>query len=244
MLPQQQGATAKSGHSFSNAFMPGYLVKQQDVAITGGADFIIRSLLDLEQFSDPLGAAAVQGISSAAWPIFGLLWPSGRVLATAMMTHELHGKRVLEIGCGLGLASLVAHRRIADITATDCHPLAGEFLQKNLLLNGLPPMQYSPGNWTHMQTGLGLFDLIVGSDVLYERDEIGTLAHFIERHAHARAEVLIVDPDRSNRAHFNRHMALQGFVLTETRADCVQDGIAYKGRMLRYWRAGRPAALA
>ena len=224
------------GMASLKASMPGYRVKQESVSVPGGADFIIRSLLDREQFSDPLGAAEAQGISSAAWPIFGMLWPSGRVLAAAMMIHDLHDKRILEIGCGLGLASLVMHRRVADITATDCHPLAGKFLDENTLLNHLPPMLYSAGNWATINSDLGSFDLIVGSDVLYERDEAGMLAHFIERHAKDRAEVLIVDPDRGNRSHFNRHMAAHGFTLSEARADCLQDGEHYKGRMLRFWR--------
>ncbi|MDB5814904.1 MAG: SAM-dependent methyltransferase [Rhodocyclales bacterium] len=219
--------------------MPGYQLKQESVAVAGGDDFIIRSLLDRNQFSDPMGVAAALGISSATWPIFGLLWPSGQILAAAMMTYELRDKRVLEIGCGLGLASLVMHRRTADITATDCHPLAGEFLSANALLNDLSPIKYAIGNWADLQTGLGQFDLIVGSDVLYERDELGVLAGFIERHSQDRAEVLIVDPDRGNRSRFNRHMMTNGYVLTESRADCLQDGVPYKGRMLHYWRESR-----
>lgn len=43
----------------------------------------------------------------------------------------------------------------------------------------MPPTNYQPGNWASLQSHLGLFDLIIGSDVLYERDEAGILAHFI-----------------------------------------------------------------
>ena len=57
--------------------MPGYQTKQEHIAVRGVDDIVIRSLLDRQQFSDPLGDALAQGISSAAWPMFGLLWPSG-----------------------------------------------------------------------------------------------------------------------------------------------------------------------
>jgi methylase of polypeptide subunit release factors len=64
-----------------------------------------------------------------------------------MQVRELGGRRILEIGCGLALASLVIHRRLGDVTASDCHPLASRFLDANLLLNDLPELKYQTGNW-------------------------------------------------------------------------------------------------
>ena len=37
-------------------------------------------------------------------------------------------KRILEVGCGIGLSSLILNRLNADITATDYHPEAEKFL--------------------------------------------------------------------------------------------------------------------
>ena len=86
----------------------------------------------------------------------------------------------------------------------------------------------------------GRFDLLIGSDLLYERDVSGTLAGFIERHAKPQAEVWIVAPDRSNRSAFNRLMRDQGVDLTETRLDqpATVHALAYMGRLLVYKRAG------
>ncbi|MEO7945749.1 MAG: hypothetical protein ABIR56_01350 [Polaromonas sp.] len=56
-----------------------------------------------------------------------MLWPSGRVLVHVMLTYQFDGQRILELGCGLALASVVLHRRGGDITASDCHPLAADF---------------------------------------------------------------------------------------------------------------------
>jgi predicted nicotinamide N-methyase len=239
--------------------MPGYLTKQECIAVVGAADLVIRSLLDRQQFSDPLGEADRLGISSATWPLFGLLWPSGAHLAARMAVRPLQaGERVLEIGCGLALASLVGHRRGIDITASDCHPLAAAFLEENLRLNGLPAMAYRHGHWgdggsrspldasgTERERVEGRYDLIIGSDLLYERDARGDLAGFIDRHAHAVAEVWIVDPDRGNRPAFNRRMAGLGFLGREERLDRVASlGVeAYKGRLLVYRReaVGAPA---
>jgi predicted nicotinamide N-methyase len=218
--------------------MSDYHVKWNTIPIVGGDSLVIRSLLDKLQFSDDDGLAESVGISSAAWPMFGLLWPSGYVLAAEMMVRELDGLRILEIGCGLGLASLVAHRRGANVLASDAHPLAQTFLDENTRLNGLGLIQYHEGCWAREYPQLGLFDLIIGSDVLYERDEKGVLAGFIERHANLACEVLIVDPNRGNRSHFHRHMARFGFTFTQTNANETYDGVAYRGRQLRYIRAG------
>jgi predicted nicotinamide N-methyase len=229
--------------------MPGYLVKHEHIAIAGVADLHMRSLLDRQQFSDPLGAAANQGISSAAWPLFGLLWPSGAQLAARMALRPVrHGERILEIGCGLALASLVSHRRGADVTASDCHPLSASFLAENLRLNHLPPMRYRHGHWAaanapagtlgaqELELVHGHYDLIIGSDLLYEPDDSGSLASFIARHAADNALVWLVDPNRGNRPAFNRQMKALGFVLSEEpiSVPATAHSAAYKGRLLVY----------
>ena len=216
--------------------MPGYQVKVETLAI-GGDDYTIRSLLDRQQYSDPLGAAELAGISPAAWPLFGQVWPSARILAVAMLSFDIAGKRILEIGSGLALASLVLHRRKGDITASDCHPLAEAFLLENLRLNELPPLKYATGNWLRSDAALGRFDLIIGSDVLYDREQPDVLSGFIDRHSCTEVEVLILDPDRGNRAPFCRKMSALGYAHTETKAACRQEtGEAYKGRFLNFRR--------
>jgi predicted nicotinamide N-methyase len=132
---------------------------------------------------------------------------------------------------------MVIHRRLGDITASDCHPLTEDFLRANLLLNHLPDLKYCTGNWGRDNPALGEFDLIIGSDVLYQRDHPEQLAGFILLHAAKRAEVLIIDPNRGNRSAFNRYMALAGFALTETLLDSpLHDGSPYRGRLLHYRR--------
>ena len=244
---------------------PGYLTKQESIAVKGVANILIRSLLDKQQFHDPHGEALQQGISSAAWPLFGLLWPSALHLAERLARRPVQaGERILEVGCGLALASLVGHRRGADVTASDCHPLAAGFMLENLRINGLLPLQYRHGRWgmlpardgssAPIDSSLatvnpyarisiaapvqGRFDLIMGSDILYERDEAGTLAAFIEEHAAHACEVWVVDPNRGNRAHFHRHMSALGFVLKEYALTlAAKSGLAaYNGRMLSYQR--------
>jgi len=215
----------------------GYEIKIERVEISGGETLEVRSLLDRRQYADPDGLAAAAGISPASWPLFGQLWPSARVLANTMQTWQLGASRILEIGCGLAVASLVVHRRLGDITASDRHPLVARFIADNLRRNHLPPMKYANGNWTGCNPGLGEFDLIIGSDVLYERDHPALVASFVRRHAAPHAEMVLVDPERGNRASFTRLLGQVGFELAERKAFMtIVDGTAYRGSLLRYRR--------
>lgn len=231
-----------------------YQTKQESIAVSGVDNVSICSLLDRNQFSDPFGHAERLGISSAMWPIFGLLWPSGTRLAERMALRPVvHNERILEIGCGLALASIVAHRAGANITASDCHPLAARFLRNNLRLNHMLPMTYLHGQWgasapvkvsasalDAVPPNLALYDLVIGSDVLYERDSKGCLAQFVGAQCAPVAQVWIIDPDRSNRSAFSARMLALGFLVREERLDsaAAQGKLAYKGRLLCYSRSG------
>ena len=54
----------------------GYKIKVESIEVDGGKTLEIRSLLDRMQFSDDEGIAEALGISSAQWPLFGLVLPS------------------------------------------------------------------------------------------------------------------------------------------------------------------------
>jgi len=106
--------------------MPPIRVRYQTIEVDS-FDIHVRSLWDKQQFSDSLGEAEAMGISSAQWSLFGVVWPSSEVLAHEMADFPIQGKRILEVGCGMALTSLLLNSRHADITATDIHPEAGSF---------------------------------------------------------------------------------------------------------------------
>lgn len=177
----------------------------------------LRTLLDRRQYSDPDGSAERAGISSAAWPMFGMIWPAGIALADEMSRFPIAGKRILEVGCGIGLPSMVLQQRGANITASDWHPLAEEFLRHNTDLNGLAPIHFSNASWLGPNPHLGRFDLIIGSDLLYERDHPELLAGFLASHANPACHILLTDPGRTNCSPFSTYMEAQGYTRTEAR---------------------------
>lgn len=201
----------------------------------GGQDIHVRALLDRQQHHDPDGVAERLGISSAQWSLFGVLWPAGLALAVEMGDFPVAGKRILELGCGLGLASLVLQQRGADITASDYHPLAQDFLEHNARLNGLGHIPFHAAPWAGEALDLGRFDLVIGSDLLYERDHPALLAGFVSRHAHPASQVVLTDPGRGQRGRFGAQMTAQGYVTTGRRVS-FQDQVAL-GHVLTYTRA-------
>lgn len=200
-------------------------------------DIHIRSLRDANQFSDDLGEAEGLGISSAQWPLFGVLWGSSEVLAHEMASYDIAGKRVLEVGCGVGLSSILLNARHADITATDYHPEASVFLTANTELNGGKKIPYLRTDWADAADGLGTFDLIIGSDLLYEIQHIDLLSSFIDRHANQRCEVMVVDPGRGNHAVFSKTMVKLGYEHSQYKPENSEYlAKPFKGQVLKYSR--------
>lgn len=183
----------------------------------GAHAYQICTLRDRQQFSDPDGCAERAGISSASWPLFGVVWPAGLALAEEMSRFDIEGKKILEVGCGIGLPSLVLQQRSANITASDYHPLAEEFLRHNTDQNGLAPIHFFKAPWLGPNPDLGRFDLIIGSDLLYERDHPSLLAGFLACHANSACEILLADPGRTHCGQFSAKMASQGYACTELR---------------------------
>ncbi len=216
--------------------MLNYQVKLETVNV-GGFDFQIRSLLDLQQYSDPTGDAEQAGILPASWSLFGHLWPSARVLALSMHRYDLTGKRILEIGADLALSSLMIHNRAGDMTVSDWHPLNESFLHENVLLNQMRLFKYQTGNWETKNPELGRFDLLIGSDILYERQQPKQQAAFIDQHSAAGATVIIIDPDRGNRVAFCREMTNLGYCFSSRCAESfMENGDAYKSCFLTFNR--------
>lgn len=216
--------------------MPGYTTRILTIPVNGH-DFRIRALSDLQQFADPTGRAERAGIHSSLWSLFGQVWPAGRVLAETMSRHDVAGKRILELGCGLGLSSLVLARRGANVVASDHHPLAESFLAYNAGLNDLPAVHYRDLPWELPDASLGRFDLVIGSDVLYERGHGVQIAAMMERHAKPTADLLLTDPGRGNLGGFSRAMALQGYEVHEEGGFGDDESSSPgRGRLLRYSR--------
>ena len=203
----------------------------------GKVDIHLRALRDKQEFLDVDDVAENLGISSAQWPLFGVVWESSEVLAQFMHDFEIKGKRILEVGCGIGLTSLMLNQRLADITATDYHPEVENFLLENIELNKGKAIPFFRTGWADKDCGLGKFDLIVGSDLLYERGHAELLSGFIQQHAKPVCEVILVDPGRGYHARFSKKMVSMGYQHSQSKPELLdQKAKPFSGQILRYIR--------
>ena len=127
-------------------------------------------------------------------PYWAELWPSGLALAREVSRRELRGLKVLELGCGLGLPSLAAAARGADVLATDWAEDATELLRRNAERNGIF-LRVARVRWSEPEPLLRAapWDLVLGADLLYEARNAEQLADLLPRLG---GEILLAEPGR------------------------------------------------
>jgi len=161
----------------------------EEVVVVAGRDLAITRPANTETLLDEAAFEHEEFL-----PYWAELWPSALALARRVGTRALRGARVLELGCGLGLPSIAAALAGGRVLATDWSPAAIDFTEHNARANG-----------AHLQTALvswadpgelaarGPWDLVIGSDLLYEARNTGLVLDVLDQVAdHA----IIADPGR------------------------------------------------
>ena len=174
--------------------------------------------------------ALLAATSGAGHLPFGLiLWESAVALGEALVARRtiIAGKPVLELGAGLGLPGVVAAQLGALVTQTDFDPLALQACARNAELNeGLVPIAYRVADW-RMWTDTTRFDIVIGADILYDRDDHADIARTLAATVAAGGAVLLTDPMRPDTPAFiDRLRADQWIVGTTTHeiADLTRPG--------------------
>ena len=185
-----------------------------DVTLTLETPPDLDALLDRAAETNPQAVDAI--------PYYAILWPAAHGLARHLWEHrtELNGTRVIELGCGLGLPSVLAARLGASVLATDFHPDTGTWLLHNASLNGVR-IDYRQLDWNvfldahpspcDAQAPLLPFPLVIGSDLLYERRHIPALVRTIDALCAPGGRAVIADPGRDHLGLFVAAMENSGW---------------------------------
>jgi predicted nicotinamide N-methyase len=127
-------------------------------------------------------------------PYWAELWPSGLALAEAL-PGGLGSLAVIELGCGLGIPSLLAASRGARVVAVDWAAEAIDLLRGNAARNGVE-LDAVRADWSSLG---GSFDLALGADLLYEERNGEALLEVLPALA---PRVLLAEPGRATAAGF------------------------------------------
>ena len=143
-------------------------------------------------------------------PYWAEIWPSAIALARRLSREDLAGRRLIELGVGVGLPTLVALDRGASVLATDYYAAAPDFTSHNALKNGVPEPETALLDW-HAAPNVGAFDLVIAADVMYEERSTRSLARLVPGLLEADGEALLADPGRRYEPLFRALMQENGF---------------------------------
>jgi predicted nicotinamide N-methyase len=110
-------------------------------------------------------------------PYWAELWPAASALAAALPA-DLQGLQIVELGCGLGVPSLVAAYRGAHVVATDWAPAAIDLLRTNAERNDIA---LESRLWDWRKPWDAQFDLALAADVLYELRNVEPVVDALRR---------------------------------------------------------------
>jgi predicted nicotinamide N-methyase len=136
-------------------------------------------------------------------PYWAELWSSAVALAHDVSMRSLRGRRTLELGCGLGLPSIAAARAGGRVLASDWSAEAVAAAAANAERNDVV-IETLRCSWAAPDPLVerAPWDLVLASDVLYERRNVEQLLALLPRLVDAGGLVLIADPGRRPASEF------------------------------------------
>ena len=146
------------------------------------------------------------GVQDVPPPFWAFAWPGGQAIARHVLDHPelVHGRRVLDLGCGGGLQAIAAAQAGAvEVTANDVDPLAIMATRLNAAANGVDPTLLADdlvavADLVGATDPGGLrWDVVLAGDVCYERGMAGAVLAWLRGQVDQGALVILGDPGRA-----------------------------------------------
>jgi predicted nicotinamide N-methyase len=152
-------------------------------------------------------------------PYWVQLWPASLALADWLAENRgrIAGRRCLELGCGLGLTALAASSLNAGVVAVDYEEEALHYARMNAALNGVREPLWAVMDWRVPAVLSRSFEVIWGSDILYERRFASPVLDFLEYALAPGGLVWLADPGRNVYADFMEQLSRRGWKASKVR---------------------------
>jgi predicted nicotinamide N-methyase len=166
----------------------------------GARTLDILQLKDLGQYIEQLVDS--RPVACLELPFWAKVWEASFVLAYFLGRQPvIPGRRILEIGAGIGVVGIHAALCGHDVTITDNNDDALLFARANALLNGCPQVPIRHLDWRTPDLPHA-YDVIVGADVVYDRSSYGDLIHFLQSALSPNGMVFLAKNERLRAAAF------------------------------------------
>ena len=187
-----------------SAYFDSLPLTDADVEI-GGRNWTIRAV-------ESEDALLQIGADYERFPFGLLLWESAVGLARHLAANpaKIKGKRVLELGAGVGLAGLAAQWLGASVRQTDHQPDALALAQINAENNGMGKINQFLADWRRW-THTPRYPVILGADILYQRDMRPHLAEVFTSALEPGGSLLLADPGRPQALEFIAELEADGW---------------------------------
>lgn len=211
---------------------------QREVVFVRGQRFVLDRPAQPERLlDDPL--VREQLLQREIMPYWTDLWPAARMLAKWIVDQTWPaGLHALEIGCGLGLAGVVALSRGLRVTFSDYDATAVEFAARNATINGYKNFDTLVMDWNHPPQGWNV-PVLLASDLIYETRHVAPIVALIKRVLADEGVALVTDQDRIPSALFRELLQREGLPFTTYRLRAGEPGgDRLKGTLYRITQPG------
>lgn len=131
------------------------------------------------------------------FPYWSQIWPAAKALAGFLLQHPFYTdkKKVVELGAGLGLPSLIAARNAAHVLCTDMAPEAIAVIKQSIAHLHLQAVAAEVMDWEHLPTDITA-DVLLLSDINYEPAAFASLQSVIASFLQKGTSVILSTPQR------------------------------------------------
>lgn len=191
---------------------------EYDVLELAGQKIKVFAATNIDELLDDLISKGEdhEDVQDERIPYFVELWPSAIRMAELILdgTIDVHGKQILELGCGSGLAGIAAGMSGAEsVLFTDYLPDALEFASRMWRLN-IPsdPLTHLL-DWRTPDLSRQ-YELILAADVAYEQRNFAPLLHSFQTLLAPGGKIVLTEPSRRVAKPFVTLLEENGFDLT------------------------------
>jgi len=230
---------ALHGDALDAALAQCFPIAEETVAIGTGASR--REVVLRKPTNADLLISEADYVMDERLPYWADLWPSARVLADVLLAESGAGRRLLELGCGLGLDTIAAMAAGFEVTATDYYEQAIHMTRANAarVLGREPAVRMV--NWRAWPDDLGRFEVVTAADVLYEKEYATLVAECLARALAPGGVAIIADPGRLALPAFRTALPSSGLRIAREDAVRFVDGTSTREiRVLRVQHVDAP----